>query len=433
MSPWRSTPSCSRSSPARRTRARCSTSPTRTRLYNPRLQAPLRDPRRHPGHADRRGRRRSTTPSTSGSWPRPRPRASSPPSRPDVMHLDTLGMFDGAARAARAGRAGRRAQRRRSPACRPPTSIENVVVLGMGGSGIAGDVLRRGRRARSCRCRSWCTRATSVPTSSDATRWCSPSRSRATPRRRSRPRPTRRPAPAHVWSSWRPAASWPGLADEWGAPVVPVADDIPMPRAGHRRGGGPAAGRARADRPVPRRAAVDRRRRRPAAARGATSWSPTDSPAARLARRSAARMPIVYGGGGARRVAAAALEEPGQRERQGRRRSRTGIPELSPQRDLRLGPARRRHPPGVHAASLLRHDFEHPQVQRRFDLVDRGPATRSSPASHEVQAEGDGPLAQLLDLVLFGDFVTLHLAQDEGLDPGPVPVLDDLKARLRQG
>ena len=35
-------------------------------LYNPRLQAPLRDPRRHPDHARRRGRDRRATPSTSG-------------------------------------------------------------------------------------------------------------------------------------------------------------------------------------------------------------------------------------------------------------------------------------------------------------------------------------------------------------------------------
>jgi glucose/mannose-6-phosphate isomerase len=48
----------------------------------------------------------------------------------------------------------------------------------------------------------------------------------------------------------------------------------------------------------------------------------------------------------------------------------------------------------------------------------------------EVVAEGDGPLAQLLDLALFGDFVSLHRAAQEGLDPGPVPALDDLKAAL---
>jgi hypothetical protein len=34
--------------------------------------------------------------------------------------------------------------------------------------------------------------------------------------------------------------------------------------------------------------------------------------------------------------------------------------------------------------------------------------------------------------VLVGDFVSLHLAAREGVDPGPVPVLEDLKHRLRR-
>ena len=32
--------------------------------------------------------------------------------------------------------------------------------------------------------------------------------------------------------------------------------------------------------------------------------------------------------------------------------------------------------------------------------------------------------------MLIGDFVSLHLAAREGIDPGPVPVLDELKRRL---
>ena len=42
----------------------------------------------------------------------------------------------------------------------------------------------------------------------------------------------------------------------------------------------------------------------------------------------------------------------------------------------------------------------------------------------------DGALAQLFDLMLMGDFVSLWLAAQEGIDPGPVPVLNDLKAAL---
>ena len=79
----------------------------------------------------------------------------------------------------------------------------------------------------------------------------------------------------------------------------------------------------------------------------------------------------------------------------------------------------------------LRHDAEHPQVVRRFELV--ADVLREVVADIiEVRAEGEGDLAQLLDLILVGDFVSLHLAAQEGIDPGPVPVLDEIKQRLRQ-
>ena len=80
----------------------------------------------------------------------------------------------------------------------------------------------------------------------------------------------------------------------------------------------------------------------------------------------------------------------------------------------------------------LRHDAEHPQVSRRFAIVEE--IMREVVAGvAEVRAEGDGDLAQLLDLMLVGDFVSLHMAAREGIDPGPVPVLSELKQRLREG
>jgi glucose/mannose-6-phosphate isomerase len=80
----------------------------------------------------------------------------------------------------------------------------------------------------------------------------------------------------------------------------------------------------------------------------------------------------------------------------------------------------------------LRHDAEHPQVSRRFDLVTE--VLREVVADVlEVRAGGEGDLAQLLDLALIGDFVSLHLAGNEGIDPGPVPVLDEMKEQLKLG
>ncbi len=69
---------------------------------------------------------------------------------------------------------------------------------------------------------------------------------------------------------------------------------------------------------------------------------------------------------------------------------------------------------------------------RRFDLV--GELLREVVADViEVRAEGDGDLAQLLDLILFGDYVSLWMAVEAGIDPGPVPVLVDLKVQLERG
>src|SRR5207302_10039650 len=50
----------------------------------------------------------------------------------------------------------------------------------------------------------------------------------------------------------------------------------------------------------------------------------------------------------------------------------------------------------------LRHDFEHPQVMRRFELVFEM-LDEVVAGVEQVRAEGDGQLAQLLDLALVGD------------------------------
>jgi glucose/mannose-6-phosphate isomerase len=77
----------------------------------------------------------------------------------------------------------------------------------------------------------------------------------------------------------------------------------------------------------------------------------------------------------------------------------------------------------------LRSSYENSRIEQRFGLVDElvGEAVAST---IEVRADGSGPLAQLFDLIMIGDFVSLHLAAREGIDPGPVPVLVEVKRRL---
>lgn len=71
----------------------------------------------------------------------------------------------------------------------------------------------------------------------------------------------------------------------------------------------------------------------------------------------------------------------------------------------------------------LRHDDEHPQVSQRFDR------TQASIKEHvalveNVAAEGEGPLAQLFDLVLFGDVFAYWLAKENGVDASAPPILN---------
>jgi glucose/mannose-6-phosphate isomerase len=79
----------------------------------------------------------------------------------------------------------------------------------------------------------------------------------------------------------------------------------------------------------------------------------------------------------------------------------------------------------------FRHDFEHPQVTRRFDLT-WDIHDEVVHAVEDVTAEGDGALAQLFDLIIQGDFISLHMAVEAQVDPGPIPVLTALKDALAE-
>jgi glucose/mannose-6-phosphate isomerase len=77
----------------------------------------------------------------------------------------------------------------------------------------------------------------------------------------------------------------------------------------------------------------------------------------------------------------------------------------------------------------LRHGYEHERLQRRFaggrELIDE--------CVHQiltVDAQGEGRLAQLLDLMYVGDWTSCYLALQNDVDPGPIDAIAALKARL---
>lgn len=77
----------------------------------------------------------------------------------------------------------------------------------------------------------------------------------------------------------------------------------------------------------------------------------------------------------------------------------------------------------------LRHGFEHPQLERRFSIT-REIVTEALHDVLEVQAEGEGRLAHLLDLMYIGDWVSCYLALENDVDPGPIDAVMQLKSAL---
>ena len=77
----------------------------------------------------------------------------------------------------------------------------------------------------------------------------------------------------------------------------------------------------------------------------------------------------------------------------------------------------------------LRHDHEHPQLGRRVEAT-RAIVDETVASVLEVRAEGEGRLAQLVDLMYLGDWVSVYMALDAGVDPGPIDAIARLKDEL---
>jgi len=80
---------------------------------------------------------------------------------------------------------------------------------------------------------------------------------------------------------------------------------------------------------------------------------------------------------------------------------------------------------------VLRHEGEHPDVAARFELS-TAIAEASGARTHEVRAGGRSGLARLFTLVMVGDFASTYLALARGVDPTPVDAITRLKAALAQ-
>lgn len=83
------------------------------------------------------------------------------------------------------------------------------------------------------------------------------------------------------------------------------------------------------------------------------------------------------------------------------------------------------------ALIVLRHPGEHPRNSRRVEIT--LPLIEDHLASAEqVVSDVHGDLGALLDLIYLGDFVATYLAIAKGVDPAPVEVIEGLKKQLAE-
>jgi len=80
-------------------------------------------------------------------------------------------------------------------------------------------------------------------------------------------------------------------------------------------------------------------------------------------------------------------------------------------------------------AIFLEDEEQHPRVRRRIELTAEVVAAAGSPVER-VRSRGETRVERVLSLVLLGDLVSVYLAVLGGVDPTPVTRIDDFKKRL---
>jgi len=84
---------------------------------------------------------------------------------------------------------------------------------------------------------------------------------------------------------------------------------------------------------------------------------------------------------------------------------------------------------GRFSAVYLDDSDAHPRLKERMDLTERLIAGNAA-ASFRLETRGQTAIERVISLVLLGDLVSIYLAALRGVDPGPVRVIDELKAAL---
>jgi len=152
----------------------------------------------------------------------------------------------------------------------------------------------------------------------------------------------------------------------------------------------------------------------------------TSNPAKSLALSLGERVPVVWGSEGIGAVAAARWKTQCN-ENAKVPAFAASLPELDHNEVVGWSEGR-----GAGFALIaLRHAGEHPEVAARFPLS-LEIARSSGLEATEVWGRGRSALARLLTLVLFGDLVSVYLGITRGVDPTPIEAIARLKRALAE-
>lgn len=152
-----------------------------------------------------------------------------------------------------------------------------------------------------------------------------------------------------------------------------------------------------------------------------------DNPAKKLARSLHGRVPIVYGTAG--NTDLVAMRWKTQINENAKQPAYwNAFPELNHNEILALVRNDLLANPFI---ILLKNSLDHPENRVRMNIMGDLFAERDIP-NIEVAAAGESELAQVMSQIYFGDYVSYYLALANGLDPSPVELIERFKVRLSQ-
>ena len=79
---------------------------------------------------------------------------------------------------------------------------------------------------------------------------------------------------------------------------------------------------------------------------------------------------------------------------------------------------------------LLSSSYSHPRIKLRYSVT-QDVLAEVGIKHRLIESRGESPLSQMLSTILLGDYASYYLALLNGVDPSPTKVLDSLKKRLQ--